>query len=487
MAPYGIHWFRRDLRIAGNPALADNWKKNHGRVVGFFCFDPTFLSRPDFSTNRFRFFLETLRALKEELQEVGSDLLVLDGGPDEAFRALFHALADGPEGPCRLVTFNRDYEPFARARDERITRLLQSELNCGVWTEPDHLLIEPSEIEKADKPYQVYTPYQRKWLGYFRSEKIQNRLRHQKAGLEYLKKRAAGKKEKIFSLEWKALGKKGLPLPDRLAPYLEKVVSSVPLPKAGSLAAFHALEVFAGKVNAYADERDLPAVAGTSQLSIYFKNGSLTVSQAIAHLELEEFGKKALDGKAKYLSELIWREFYYYILFHFPHVEHKAFQSRWEKLKWPNNPAFFEAWKEGRTGFPLVDAGMRQLNTTGWMHNRVRMVVASFLTKDLLVDWRWGEKYFMEKLLDGDLAPNNGGWQWAASTGCDPQPYFRIFNPTLQSEKFDPKGDYIRKYVPELLYVPDSHIHEPEGVAAYPKPIVQHAVQREKALKLYAV
>lgn len=316
---------------------------------------------------------------------------------------------------------------------------------------------------------------------------MQVRLRHQLSGLEYLKKRAAGKQEKVFSLCWDQLGKGGSPFEDCLDAYREKVRSRVPLPRAGSLAAFEVLQDFAPKLKSYAEDRDIPSLKATSRLSIYFKNGSLTVAQAIAYLGLDYYEKKATDGKAKFLAELIWREFYYYILFHFPQVEHQAFQARFADLKWENNEAFFEAWKTGRTGFPLVDAGMRELNSTGWMHNRVRMVVASFLTKDLLIDWRWGERYFMERLLDGDLAPNNGGWQWAASTGCDPQPYFRIFNPYLQSEKFDPKGDYIRKYVPELLYVPDSRIHEPQGVKAYPAPIVEHAVQREKALKLYSV
>ncbi len=485
MASYGIHWFRRDLRVAGNPALAHNWKKHQGRVVGFFCFDPTFLSRPDFSVDRFRFFLETLNALSEELKSIGSDLLVLEGGPELAFKKLFSELKSAPIGAPSLVTFNRDYEPFARDRDARITRLLQSELNCGVWTEPDHLLVEPHELPKADKPYQVYSPFARKWLSVFRSDLIQSRVAHQKSGLEYLRRRLAGESDKLFSLQWHQVLGNNTPLETCLDKYRQKVQASVPLPPAGSLAAFKALNDFSPKVSAYGDDRDIPSKEGTSRLSIYFKNGSLTTTQVIAHLGLSYFEKKSVDGKAKYFSEIIWREFYYYILFHFPHVETQAFQSRFENLKWENNPEFFEAWKAGKTGFPLVDAGMRQLQTTGWMHNRVRMVVASFLTKDLLIDWRWGERYFMEKLLDGDLAPNNGGWQWAASTGCDPQPYFRIFNPYLQSEKFDPNGDYIRKFVPELLYVPDSRIHQPEGVRNYPAPIVNHSEQREKALRLY--
>ncbi len=264
------------------------------------------------------------------------------------------------------------------------------------------------------------------------------------------------------------------PLEDRLDAVSAGIQARVPTPKAGSLAAWGALESFRRRLADYGDARDIPSTNGTSHFSIYFKNGSLTVAQVIAALGLKAFARGAGGGPAKFLSELIWREFYYCILFHFPRVETTAFLEKYADLKWENREDWFAAWCEGRTGFPIVDAGMRQLNTTGWMHNRVRMIVASFLTKDLLIDWKWGEKYFMERLLDGDLAPNNGGWQWAASTGCDPQPYFRIFNPHLQEKKFDPKGEYVLRYLPEV----DSD--------RYPRPIVDHAVQREKALALYA-
>ena len=194
------------------------------------------------------------------------------------------------------------------------------------------------------------------------------------------------------------------------------------------------------------------------------------------------------DGEAKFVSEIIWREFYYYILSRNPRVERESFNPLYSKIAWKNNEEWFSAWKEGRTGFPIVDAGMRELNETGWMHNRVRMIVASFLTKDLHIDWRWGEQYFMEKLLDGDLAPNNGGWQWAASTGCDPQPYFRVFNPYLQSEKFDPTGVYIKRFIPELKDCPVKLIHEPPQDLMnrnYPAPMVDHSVQRLEAIALY--
>jgi deoxyribodipyrimidine photo-lyase len=229
----------------------------------------------------------------------------------------------------------------------------------------------------------------------------------------------------------------------------------------------------------YDEARDIPGIPGTSQMSIFLKNGSITVAQIIAACKLT-------DGK--YLNELIWREFYYHILAHRPDVETSAFHEKYNKLQWQNKESYFNAWQEGKTGYPIVDAGMRQLQETGWMHNRVRMIVASFLTKDLLIDYRWGENHFMKLLLDGDLAPNNGGWQWAASTGCDPQPYFRIFNPVLQSQRYDPDGDYIRRYVPELKDFDSKEIHEPwnsSKKSTYPKRIVIHAEQKEKALQLF--
>ncbi len=477
MDAYGIHWFRRDLRVAGNPALEAAWKRNQGRVVGFFCFDPTFLARSDFSTNRFRFFLETLRALRDELRSIGSDLLVAEGQPDEAFPRLLRVLASKPQ----LITFNRDYEPFARARDARMLALLQKEWGLGVWTEADHLLVEPHEIGTGDSPYKVYSPFRKKWLALMRTEAVSERVRRQNAGLSYLQGRKAGKTTKPFALTWNELGR---PIPDVLDAYLDKVRPTVPIPAAGSLAAVKCVDAFADKLSSYGASRDFPAENGTSRLSIYFKNGSLTVPQVVAALKLDR-PLPETGGAFKFLSELIWREFYYSILFHFPHVETTAFQSRFSALPWMNKAEQFEAWKQGRTGYPLVDAGMRELNATGWMHNRVRMVVASFLTKHLLINWQWGEQYFMEKLLDGDLAPNNGGWQWAASTGCDPQPYFRIFNPYLQSEKFDPQGAYIRSHVPELRHLSAKAIHQPEGVPGYPPPLVEHAIARVRALKVY--
>ena len=262
----------------------------------------------------------------------------------------------------------------------------------------------------------------------------------------------------------------------------------MPIPKAGSETALKCLDAFRPKIDAYGEARDFPNEEATSRLSIYLKNGSITVAQIIASLGLTAYQKGDRSGRARYLSELIWREFYYHVLYWHPRVEKEPFLPQFASIPWENKQESFTAWCAGLTGYPIVDAGMRELKTTGWMHNRVRMIVASFLTKDLLIDWRWGERYFMEQLLDGDLAPNNGGWQWAASTGCDPQPYFRIFNPELQSRKFDPEGHYIKKFVPELRHVPASSIHNPPASMRrdYPAQIIDHRLQRDRALMLYS-
>ena len=480
MKPYGIHWFRRDLRIAGNPALKWNFKKNEGRVLGVFFFDATFLSRPDFSHHRFAFFLKTLASLQNEMRMLGGDLLFLDAIPERGFKELLRSL----EAPPSVVTFNRDYEPFARKRDREVRALLASDLSIRVHTERDHLVIEPNELSKKEEGsyYQVYTPFARRWFDLLATPAIQERIDSQKTGLKFLKSLASGKAmEPIFSLRWENVFKKSGGLPDQL----QKVVGQnskhiqIEIPEAGSKAAFAQLDIFSKKIENYLERRDIPSVEGTSRLSVFFKNGSLTPAQAIAYLQLKNERLKTQDGPTQFLKELVWREFYYHILFHCPRVEHEAFLTQYQNLKWENREDYFEAWKAGKTGYPIVDAGMRELKETGWMHNRVRMIVASFLTKDLLIDWRWGEKYFMETLLDGDLAPNNGGWQWAASTGCDPQPYFRVFNPTLQSERFDPEGIYLKRYLPERSKLVGKDLHAPI------RPIVAHSERKTLAISLY--
>lgn len=490
---YGVHWFRRDLRIAGNPALQWSWKEHKGRVLGLFTFDKIFLARPDFSHNRFGLFLASLRALRDELRQAGGDLLVLDQGPDQAFEQLFSTLQQARLPLPSTISFNRDYEPFARIRDQRMYDLLTKRFGLAVHTERDHLLIEPAEITKPGEQssYQVYSPFAKRWFETMRSPEVQARVAAQKKAVRQYETRLEQKtSEPLFALSWKRIFKNAECLQDHLDAYIEhnRPAVSVPLPAAGHAAALAIVRAFKKRVEQYQDRRDFPAIEGTSRLSVYLKNGSITSAQVIAELGLEQeaFGNKT--GRSTFLKEIVWREFYYHILFHHPRVEHEAFLQKYKNLDWENREDYFERWKSGTTGFPIVDAGMRELNTTGWMHNRVRMIVASFLTKDLLIGWQWGEKYFMEKLLDGDLAPNNGGWQWAASTGCDPQPYFRIFNPLLQSQKFDPEGEYIRRFVPELRMLDAKRIHEPStsGVKVnYPSPLVDHREQKEKALALY--
>ncbi len=483
--PFGIHWFRRDLRVAGNRGLSENWKRNKGRVVGLFCFDKKFLGREDFSVHRFQFFMETLKSLQSELLEMGSDLLFMDVGPEVAFQKILNDLPNPPT----LLSWGQDYEPYARQRDKKMQDFFKSK-SIATFVARDHLLIEPHELgkkDKTDESYQVYSPFARRWLDIFQDDSVQKRVQQEEAGIEYLKSRLNKKNTKRFNLTWKEL----LPnCPDAIK-VLQSYLSEngkrvkIAIPKAGSLQAFQELQSFTERLEHYQSKRDIPSLPGTSGFSIFLKNGSLTVPQIIYYLKLNPYKKKS-SSRDSFFSELIWREFYYHILYHHPQVEKQSFLSQYESLQWENNRTWFEAWKNGQTGFPIVDAGMRQLQSTGWMHNRVRMIVASFLTKDLLIDWRWGEKFFMEMLLDGDLAPNNGGWQWAASTGCDPQPYFRIFNPWSQSCKFDPKGEYIKRYVPELADLQPKELHEPIlNNKSYPKPIVDHKMQRLKALEIY--
>jgi len=489
--PWGIHWFRRDLRVAGNEALRTNWKKTQGHTLGIFCFDSKFLSREDFSHNRFAFFMKTLRALREDWREQGGDLLVVDCLPHDFFAQLL-AFCDS-KGLIRpsLVTWNRDYEPFARVRDLEIEQLLSGS-GIDTQTARDHLLFEPEEVLKSDKPgefYQVYSPFGKKWFAQMASSTGQERIRSQSVAADYFERKK--RDPKLFKIQWSdVLDRLDSPFVDALETFEKKNNPhvTIPIPTAGFYAAYEQLKSFKSRLQAYKEERDFPAQPGTSKLSMFLKNGSLTVPQILNGLNLGQSLWTISGGVTQYTKELAWREFYYSILYHRPDVEKKSFLPHYEKLAWENNKSLFERWKEGTTGFPIVDAGMRELLTTGWMHNRVRMIVASFLTKDLLIDWRWGENYFMKTLLDGDLAPNNGGWQWAASTGCDPQPYFRIFNPWLQGKKFDPDGHYIKKFIPELKDAPAESLHEADTDLSkfkYPSPCVDHSVQRDRALALY--
>ena len=469
---WGIHWFRRDLRVAGNKALREVWKKTNGKVLGVFCFDSTFLERQDFSHNRFAFFLKTLRKVKQEFNEKGGDLIVVDHLPNDFFSALFSSLVASQKKLPTFVSWNRDYEPFARQRDEAVKKTI-SEYGVQIITARDHLVFEPHEIKKDGKEssyYQIYSPFSRKWFDLLNTDWGRERI-----STEKFPKEAGSNQEKAFDGTWKSLVSNAHLIKDQLDEFEQKNQKGVTIaiPEAGSHHAYHVLKKFGKKIEQYKEDRDFPSIDGTSKLSIFLKNGSLTSTQIIKFLDLTGLPWKTDSGPNQYLKEIVWREFYYHILFHRPDLETNSFNANYQNLSWENRLDFFERWKEGTTGFPIVDAGMRELRETGLMHNRVRMIVASFLVKDLLIDWRWGEKYFMQQLLDGDLAPNNGGWQWAESTGCDPQPYFRIFNPTLQAQKFDKDLKYIKKWIPEL----DSF--------DYPKPIVEHEFARKRALEVY--
>lgn len=494
--PFAIHWFRRDLRLTGNPAFLEAYEKTQGRVLGLFCFDSQFLGRADFSANRFAFFIKSLKALKQELESHGSELLVLDALPGEVFPKLFQAIQKKNrtgESAWQILSFNRDYEPFARDRDARVS-VWANQMGLKVLTARDHLLIEPTELRKPGTDsrsnqsyYKVFTPFHRTWIEKLKQhpERVSSEVVH-------------GIKQKMH-ISWKAeLGEAGF---QELGTRLDEAVKggtlaafekknqrqvTIPIPEGGHAEAVHQVERFRSRLENYQRDRDFPAIEGTSRISHFLKNGSVTTAQVVHALRLlapaskksspalkERKGSSEKPGADCYLKEIAWREFYYHILYHCPRVETEAFQEKYNQIPWENNEEWFECWKKGQTGFPIVDAGIRELNETGFMHNRVRMIVASFLVKDLLIDWRWGERYFMEKLLDGDLASNNGGWQWAASTGCDAQPYFRIFQPNTQAERFDKNSEYIRRWIPEWQ------------TKKYPAPLVDHSVQRLKAIALF--
>lgn len=490
--PWGIHWFRRDLRIEGNLALETNRMAHVGRTLGLFCFDSKFLARSDFSHHRFAFFLKSLESLKASLASHGGDLLVIDEEPSRAFPTLLHWLKSQHCPLPSLVTWNRDYEPFARARDKEISGALDS-FNILHQDFRDHLLFEPWEITKSAGSgeknfYQIYSPFARKWFEKINSEEGQTRLAYAYGKGSTSKRKLSS--ENGYHIQWNELSHGDFPYSDSLQKFIQKNSGhiQIEIPTAGHAQASTQLNNFLKRIRNYGEHRDFPSTPGTSRLSMFLKNGTITVPQIISHLPEKSFHFNREDGVTKFLKELVWREFYYHILYHQPSVEVEAFQEKYRHIAWENNEEHFELWKLGQTGFPIVDAGMRELATTGWMHNRVRMIVASFLTKDLLINWQWGEKYFMQTLLDGDLAPNNGGWQWAASTGCDPQPYFRIFNPWLQSAKFDPEGTYIKTFVPELKHAPTKALHAPTADRSqwgYPEPIVDHNTQKIKALQLY--
>jgi len=423
-----LFWHRRDLRIDNNAGLFKALTSGF-KVQPVFIFDKQILSNLPKDDQRVAFIYQEISRLKQQYQSLGTDLLVIYGDPTQSIPEICSKLI------CSHVFTNSDYEPYAQIRDSEIKAKLSS-LNCTFIESKDHVIFEKSEVTKDDGlPYTIYTPYANKWkkqltevqLASFESSENTHNLRQ------------ANEFTSLISMEEMGFNPKiNAGFPSNFFP--ETIITN------------------------YHETRNFPALLGTSRLSIHLRFGTISIRSLAAY---------AMQRNASYLNELIWRDFYQMIIFHFPKTVNYAFKPSYDRIIWERNEAHFQAWCEGKTGYPIVDAGMRELNETGFMHNRVRMVVASFLTKHLLLDWRLGEAYFAEKLLDFELASNVGGWQWAAGTGCDAAPYFRVFNPTSQQQKFDPTFSYIKKWVPEF------------GTDNYPKPIIEHTFARERVLARY--
>jgi deoxyribodipyrimidine photo-lyase len=466
-------WFRRDLRAEDNVALSRALDEA-GAVYCVFVFDTEILEAlPDRNDRRVEFIWHSLVELKSALRALGGDLHVLHGRAREEIPAF--ALKHQIEA----VYANHDYEPAALNRDRDVADHLGAQ-PCAWHTFKDQVIFEKAEILNAEqRPYVVFTPYKRAWLA-----KLGGRNTDPYPVAEHAAALASADAGPIPEFESIGFARTNLPQLDIAV---------------GSAGANSQFQDFLGRIGDYARARDYPAMAGPSRLSVHLRFGTISIRQLVrAAFELDADSENR-DGASTWLSELIWREFYFSILHHFPHVVGSAFRPEYDNLEWENNESHFRRWCNAETGYPLVDAAMRQINSTGYMHNRLRMVSASFLVKDLHIDWRWGERYFARHLNDFDLSANNGGWQWCASTGCDAQPYFRIFNPVTQSKKFDPQGTFIRSQIPELSDVPDKYVHEPWKMPpevqrasgcligqTYPGPIVDHAAARKKALALYA-
>jgi deoxyribodipyrimidine photo-lyase len=426
MEKISLFWFRRDLRLNDNTGFfyALQQEKN---VLPIFIFDKNILDKLEERADaRVEFIHEQVTKLSAELEGKGSSLLVKYGMPEEIYKSLLS------EYEIEGVYTNRDYEPYAKSRDTSIENLLK-EKGVPFFTFKDQLIFEPGEIlNGSGEFYKVFTPFSRVWLEKYNKTNF----------------------SPLDELNWKNLHQSDkLPIPNLADMGFQHSAITIPSKTADEELISH-----------YDEKRNFPAVKGTSRLGIHLRFGTISI---------RKLAKTAASLNATFLNELIWREFYMFILAYNPAVIDRAFKPAYDQIPWRNNEMEFEAWCKGITGYPIVDAGMRELNETGFMHNRVRMIVASFLTKHLLIDWRWGESYFAKKLLDYELASNNGGWQWAAGTGTDAQPYFRVFNPTSQTEKFDKDLKYIKKWIPEFQ------------TEKYPEPIVDHKFARQRAIDTY--
>jgi len=476
-----IHWFRRDFRLYDNTALWHAAGDAPDGIIPVFIFDDDILRHPDTGGPIVQFMLECLAELRDSLRRAGGDLILRHGRPDEELLELARA------GHASAVYFNKDYAPGAIERDARVQRLLESE-GIAVRAFKDQVIFEEREVlaESSGRPFIVFGPYRRAW-------------------------------QKRFDEIAADGGPRVAPRPRLRFPAALRTLRSIDLPHAADLG-FNVAQTFeiaageqaarrmlrqfcAGPIRRYAQMRNLPAIVdGTSRLSPHLRHGTISPRQCIAAaLEARREGGAAFrEGVDGWLAELIWREFFQQILFNFPRVEHEPFRANWHRLKFPSDERAFERWWRGTSGVPIVDAAMRQLNATGWMHNRLRMIVAMFLTKDLLLDYRLGERYFMRNLIDGETAQNNGNWQWSAGCGTDAQPWFRIFNPVAQARRFDPDGAFVRRWCPELARVPVEFIHEPHLMSAdaqrtarcripgdYPAPMVDHGQARRRALEFF--
>jgi deoxyribodipyrimidine photo-lyase len=418
-----LFWFRRDLRLEDNAGLYHALRENN-EVISIFIFDTEILDNlDDKADKRVDFIHQSILRLQEELVKLGTSLLVVHDSPINFFKSVSQ----------KAVYTNHDYEPYARERDKKVGEILKAR-HAAFKTFKDQVIFEKNEVTKDDgTPYTVFTPYSKKWKSRLNDFFLRS----------YPTKKYWSNFKKIKAFDIPSLKEIGF----------EK--TSATFPKRS---------IRQSIIEQYHKQRDFPAIQGTTKLSIHLRFGTVSIRR---------LAQIAKNKNETWLNELIWREFYQMILWHFPNVVTHSFKPTYDHIHWRNNAHEFDLWCEGKTGYPIVDAGMRELNETGFMHNRVRMITASFLTKHLLIDWRWGEAYFAKKLSDYDLASNNGGWQWAAGSGCDAAPYFRVFNPELQTKKFDPEWKYIKKWIPEI------------NTPIYPKPIVDHNAARARVLKAY--
>ncbi|ACK65498.1 Deoxyribodipyrimidine photo-lyase [Rippkaea orientalis PCC 8801] len=466
-----LFWHRKDLRISDNIGLAKARQKS-SKVVGIFCFDSNILEQNDIAPVRIAYLIGCLQELQQTYQKLGSNLLFIQGEPSHIIPQLAAVL------DAEAVFWNLDVEPYSQRRDEQVIQALKEQ---GIKTQTywDQLLHYPGEIvTKSGEPYKVYTPFWKNWELQSK-DSITNNLE----SLEGLTQTELQQAKNVNIID--------LPTVQELGYRWDYPLILSP----GETAAAERLDYFCdAAINEYQEQRNFPAIEGTSQLSPALKFGVIgirTVWQATLKAMENSRSDEVRESIVTWQKELAWREFYQHCLYFFPELAEGPYREDFQDFPWDNNEVLFQAWCEGKTGYPIVDAAMRQLNETGWMHNRCRMIVASFLTKDLMINWQWGEKYFMQTLIDGDLAANNGGWQWSASSGMDPKP-LRIFNPASQAQKFDPDADYIRQWLPELRSL-DTEVLVTGKISpldclscGYPQPIVNHNQQQREFKRRYS-